>query len=97
MATHPVIIEVTDGNFTYKPCNVLVDPGDTIEWKCEAGDFSVHLGWNTPCEKGRYRSRKGVAVSGRVRPGTRGQYKYFVAVHMNGETWTDDPTIIVKG
>lgn len=97
MATHPVTIVVKNGDFTYNPSTVEVYPGDTIVWNCSVGDFAVHLGWNTPCQKGRYRSKKGVPVDGLVRPNARGEYKYMVAVEMNGQIWTDDPTIIVRG
>ncbi len=97
MATHRVDISVSGGDFTYSLDPIRVDPGDTIEWSCEDGPFAVHLGWGTPCSKGRVRGGKGQKVSTSVRTNaTNGQYKYMVAVSITGEIYTDDPEIVVK-
>ncbi len=97
METHRVEISVQNGDFKYTPESVRVFPGDTIEWVCGAGPFAVHLGWGTPCSKGRVRGDTNAKVSTSVRTNaTNGQYKYMVAVSVNGQIYTDDPEIVVK-
>jgi hypothetical protein len=95
---HSVEIIVKNGDFTYRPGpTVQVKRGHDIEWVCSTGDYAVHLGWESPCEKGRYRAGKGEPVTGQVLQGAPyGRYKYSVAVHQDGKVWTDDPDIIVR-
>ncbi len=97
MATHSVKISVRSGDFDYSLDPIRVDGGDTIEWVCESGPFAVHLGWGTPCSKGRVRGGKGQKASTSVRSNVaNGRYKYMVAVSVGGEIYTDDPEIVVK-
>ncbi|NIN50943.1 MAG: hypothetical protein GTN62_12655 [Gemmatimonadales bacterium] len=97
MATHQVKITVLDGDFSYSHNPLRVDPGDSIEWLCDAGPFAVHLGWGTPCSKGRVRAGKGQKVGTAVRANApNGTFKYMVAVNVDGDIYTDDPEIVVK-
>jgi plastocyanin len=97
--THAIKIAVDDdGNFTYDNPLIWVCPGDTIIWEC-ANDcpFAIHIGWNSPLERGRFRSVKGDRIETVVPGGARpGNYEYTVAVFMDGNIWTDDPPFIVK-
>lgn len=97
MARHQIKIEVRDGDFEYSVNPIRANPGDSIEWTCEAGPFAVHLGWGTPCTKGRLRAGKGRKVSTAVRDNAHnGTFKYMVAVNVEGDIYTDDPEIVVK-
>lgn len=100
MAKHTITISVRDGKFSYTG-DPVGDPivarrGDKVAWVCNDGHFAVHLGWSTPCEKGRYRASRGQALEARVRKDAgRGAYKYSVAVSVDNRIWTDDPQIII--
>lgn len=64
---------------------------------CETGPFAVHLGWGTPCSKGRLRTGKGGKASTEVRKNANnGTFKYMVAVKVEGDIFTDEPEIVVK-
>lgn len=98
MAIHNVEIEVSSaGDFTYSQPRVRAERGkDQIEWRCKQGNYAVHLGDISPCDKRRYRARKGNTIRGSFRSDAPLQhYKYFVAVEVNGEIYTDDPEIII--
>jgi hypothetical protein len=93
--THVVQITVASGDFDYGPNrSILVRRGDTIEWRYN-GNFAVHIGWNSPCEKGRYRGKNAIRAKLLPTP-LPGHYKYSVAVLADGEIFTDDPELIVK-
>jgi plastocyanin len=97
--TRTVTISMEDGNISYDKLCVFVEPEDTIEWACENDNyhFAVHIGWDSPLRKGRYRATKGKRISDRVPEDARpGRYKYFVAVFDGENIWTDDPEFIVK-
>jgi len=108
--THTVSIIIDKkGNIDYENGFLRVCPGDTVVWKCKKGcPFSIHVGWNSPLDKGRYQSVKGEDIVTEVSKGARfGHYEYSVAVFCEGiidkdkgtiETviWTDDPPLIVK-
>ena len=92
-----VKITLRNGNLSYHPCCPKVNRGEELTWKCDEGAFAVHIGYNSPLPKGRYRAKKGDAtgdnVGGNAQPG---EYKYFVAVYDGEQVWTDDPIFIVK-
>jgi len=99
--THTIIITVdNDGNFTYDNPLIWVDPGDTIVWECEnKWPFAIHVGWNSPLEKGRYQSTDGTRIEATVPVGARPSYYYFTVAVFDEKTrkiWTDDPPFIVK-
>ena len=100
MKDKEIMISVSKGNLSYagEPVGdpVVVKPGSKIKWTCNEPSFAIHLGWDSPCEKGRYRSDKGNSVTAQVRKNARpGTYKYSVAVSVAGKIWTDDPQIII--
>jgi hypothetical protein len=69
--------------------------GDQIEWTCNQPKFALHLGEISPCDHRRFRTSSG-KLSVTVRNDAPIQvYKYFVAVDVNGQIFTDDPEIIV--
>jgi len=43
MALVKVELRVESGHIVTDPAPVVVDPGDTIEWRCDAGDVTVSL------------------------------------------------------
>jgi plastocyanin len=97
--THTVKINVVGGNVLYDKPSISVDPEDTIEWVCENSQyhFAVHIGWDSPLRKGRYRASMGKRISEKVpKKAPPGRYKYFVAVFDGTNIWTDDPDFIVK-
>lgn len=99
---HRVAITVTDaGEFSYEPCIVKMDRGDTIEWKIsnEKYYFAVHIGWNTPLDMMQHQGTYEEPIRGQVREDApNGRYKYFVAAFNLGKKilLTDDPEFIVK-
>jgi plastocyanin len=97
--THTIKITVdNDGDFTYDNPLIWAYPGDTIIWECtNHRPFAIHIGWNSPLEKGRFQSAKGDRIETVVPEGAQpGNYEYTVAVDLNGNIWTDDPPFIVK-
>lgn len=97
MASHRVEISVSNGNIDYSLDPILANAGDSIEWVCSAGAFAVHLGWGTPCGKGRLRAGQGKSANTSVRTDApNGRFKYMVAVNVGGEIYTDDPEIVVR-
>lgn len=97
----PHTIKITvdnDGNFSYDNPLIWVYPGDTIIWECtNHSPFAIHIGWNSPLEKGRFRSVKGDRVVTVVpEDALPGNYEYTAAVFIDGNIWTDDPPFIVK-
>ncbi len=99
---HRITITVdNDGDFTYENPLIWAYQGDSIVWECKNDcPFSIHIGWNSPLDKGRYHSVNGdtkKAKKAEVKEDAQpGKYSYTVAVYLNGEIWTDDPPFIVK-
>jgi plastocyanin len=96
--THTANITVdSQGNFHYDPLIIMVDRRDTVVWKCEGNpNFAIHIGWNSPLDRGRYRTSK-KEIKAHVQENAQpGHYHYFVAVLIDNEIWTDDPEIIVR-
>ena len=97
--THTVNITVKNGDFSYDNPLFYAYRGDTILWKCTNNyHFAVHLGWNSPMPKGRYRAKPGKEIKDKIKSDAdHGDYKYFVAVYDgNDNVWTDDPRFIVR-
>ena len=96
---HTVEITVDkDGKFSYDKPLVRVHRGDKLVWECtNECPFAIHVGWNSPLDKGRYRSKGKNSIEATVREDAQyGYYFYTVAATINGATWTDDPPFIVK-
>lgn len=98
---HIITITVDkNGDFTYDKPLIWVHAEDTIFWELtNRQPFAIHIGWNSPLENGRYRSKDGSRIKAQVAKGARpGYYQYTVAVYdkETGEIWTDDPPFIVK-
>jgi plastocyanin len=109
----PLIIKISvdpNGDFSYEydPKNRRVATGDDVEFRCTAPGlqhFAVHVGWDTPLEKGRYREQ-GSSFAAKVREKARpGVYEFFVAaliesprpkVEGDMAIYTDDPDFIVE-
>lgn len=97
--THVVTITVDeDGDFSYENPLIWVDGGDTIVWECtNKCPFAVHIGWDSPLEKGRFRSADGSNKTTVVPKNARsGYYRYTVAVFLDGNIWMDDPEVIIR-
>jgi hypothetical protein len=109
----PLIIDVNvteDGDFsyTYEPKSKKVKRGDAIEFRCVAPEleqFAIHIGWDTPCDKGRYRTPETALVANVPASARPGVYEFFVAAliksprpKVEGEMaiYTDDPDFIVE-
>ena len=97
--THTITISMQNGDISYDKLCVFVEPEDTIEWVCDNDNyhFAVHIDWDSPLGKGRYRAIKGNRIIDKVRKDARpGRYKYFVSIFDGENIWTDDPEFIVK-
>lgn len=100
--TQTISFEVNNGDFNYLGNEIVyVDPGDTIEWICKNGyAFTVHIGRESPLEKGRFRAgiKKKIVTKVPLKP--KANYtkivKYLMAVYDGKNIWTDDPLIIIK-
>ena len=95
-----ITITYEGGNLKYDSCNVQLDWEDEIVWKCmPRNPFAIHIGWDSPLEKGRYRSVDGEPIRALVPKGALpGRFKYSVAVfdEETNEIWTDDPEFVVR-
>ena len=97
-----VTMTLKNGNISYAPYRIMVYRGDQIEWECKGEKgvkyhIAVHIGWDSPLDKGRYRPLPGKKVSGVVLDEAKhGSYKYFVAISDGKNIWTDDPEVIVR-
>jgi plastocyanin len=94
---HQVVISVSeDGQFSYSLDPVRAARGDQIEWSCDSGNWSVHFIGQTPLAQ---QAVRGTSSSSRRLPvranAADGSYKYFVAVAVGDEVYTDDPEVIV--
>lgn len=98
---HTITITVDDdGNFSYDKPLIWVYQGDTIVWEIKPENpFAIHAGWDSPLDKGRYRSEDGTRIEAKVKEDAlTGYYRYAVAVfeEKTRKIWTDDPPFIVK-
>jgi len=97
---HIIEITVEDGDFTYDNPIIWVDPGDIIKWECtNHWPFAIHVGWDSPLKKGRFRSVNGNSIKTIVPDEARpGNYEYAIAVvdEKTREIWIDHPPFIVK-
>lgn len=66
--THTITISMQNGDISYDKHCVFVEPEDTIEWVCADANchFAVHIGWDSPLGKGRYRAARGKRISDRI-------------------------------
>jgi len=86
-----------EGELDYSHPIVKLGNDDTVEWICDDGNYALNFGWNTPFKKGRYQASKGEKIEPRRHPHAQhGRYKYFVAVSVDGNLWTDDPDVIIR-
>lgn len=92
-----VNINLRNGEFTYHPCCPKVKQGEELKWRCDDGAFAVHIGYNSPLPKGRYRAKSGDETGDNVGSNAQpGHYKYSVAVYDGEYLWTDDPIFIIR-
>ncbi|UCG50725.1 MAG: hypothetical protein JSW58_11010 [Candidatus Latescibacterota bacterium] len=96
-----VKISCVDGDFSYSDQACYIErKHKTVQIRCEQGyPFAVHIGWNTPFEKGRDRAKGGETIYLHLKKDALpGEYKYLVAVYdpKTEEIWTDDPYFIIK-
>ncbi len=95
---HEVQISVNTetGEFTYSQDPVNATRGDRIQWSCDQGNWSVHFIDKTPLAdqllRGQRAGPKQLPIRGDAEDGT---YKYFVAVAIGEDVFTDDPEVIV--
>ena len=106
-----ISIQVSDDgdfSYTYEPKSRKVKIGDAVQFQCSAPElehFAVHIGWDTPCSKGRYRTPESTIVAEVPASARPGVYEFFVAAlirsprpKVEGEKaiYTDDPDFIVE-
>ena len=98
MKKHSVTITVNqEGKFSYDNPMIWVDAGDSVTWKSPKNPiFAVHLGWDSPLDKGRYHSSTGEIKASVLDSAQPGYFRYSVAVFDGKNIWTGDPEIIVK-
>ncbi len=106
--THRVNIFLdAQGQFSYRDANgesastVRVNRGDTIEWTCSAGNWTILITGDVTPFSGqvftvgdRANTVKSLTIRGDAPDGT---YKYSVVVLAAGALRTDDPEIIIGG
>lgn len=100
VTVHTVVITVdaATGQISYSLDPVEAKRGDHIEWTCEQGAWSVHFIDRTPLNQDRVRGPQGGPRRLPVRQNAEiGSYKYFVAVAIGDDVFTDDPEIIIGG
>jgi len=98
---HKITIKLDDdGNFTYDNPLIWVHAEDTIVWELtNQYPFAIHAGWNSPLEKGRYRSEDGTRIEAKVAKGAQPSYYHYAVAVFDEKTrkiWIDDPPFIVK-
>lgn len=99
---HKVTMTLKNGDISYDPYRIMVKRGDQIEWECKGKKgvkyhIGVHIGWDSPLDKGRLRALPGKKVRSVVLGDAKyGLYKYFVAISDGKNIWTDDPEVIVR-
>ena len=92
-----VKITLKNGDLSYSPCCPKLDKGEELKWICNDGIFAVHIGYNSPLPKGRYRAKKGEETGDKILgDATPGDYKYSVSVYDGEYLWTDDPKFIIR-
>jgi len=95
--TVEISLNAETGAFSYSQDPVTAAPGDQIEWVCEEGAWSVHFIDRTPLPQQALRAARGSARRLPVRSdAAAGSYKYFVAVAIGDDVFTDDPEVIVR-
>ena len=96
---HIIEIDCHKGDFEYSDPKIWVNHGDTIMWLCKdpSFHFAIHIGWDSPFTKGRYRTGPSGSITVDVPPNAPSNcYKYTVAVFDGKEIWTDDPDFIIR-
>jgi hypothetical protein len=74
------------------PC--YIRPGDRVEWGCADAPFAIHFEPQSPLLHRRLRAPGGQIgddVRGDIHPG---KYRYFVAVAVGNQIYTEDPELI---
>ncbi len=91
-----ITVNTETGEFTYSQDPVNATRGDRIQWSCDQGNWSVHFIDKTPLAdkllRGQRAGPKQLPIRGDAEDGT---YKYFVAVAIGEDVYTDDPEVIV--
>jgi hypothetical protein len=95
---HTVVITVSTetGDFSYSLDPVRATRGDRVQFISEQGNWSVNFGQNSPFNEKRFNGRRAGPRRLPIRGNTPdGSYKYFVAVAIGEDVYSDDPEIIV--
>lgn len=89
-----ISVDTESGEISYSLDPVRAQPGDHVEWNCEQGAWSVHFIDKTPFAQKKLRGRgpKRLPIRSDAEDGS---YKYFVAVAVGDDVFTDDPEVIV--
>ncbi|NIN72202.1 MAG: hypothetical protein GTO46_09855 [Gemmatimonadetes bacterium] len=98
VTVHTVIITVdpATGAFSYSQDPVNARRGDHIEWNCAQGAWSVHFIDRTPSNRVNQRGpRNGPRRLPIRQDAPFATYKYFVAVAIGDDVFTDDPEVVV--
>lgn len=98
--TMTIEINCSMGDFDYSDRSIRLNRGDVVRWVCKdpKAHFAIHIGWNSPFSKCRYRAGPGGVIEIEVpNEASMGCYKYHVAVFDGREIWTDDPEFIIRG
>jgi plastocyanin len=69
------------GNMTYTPSMLRVEPGDTVQWICSSGPFTVMFKDASPFQKGMEAFAHGGTLSNALTvANVKGHFHYAVAV-----------------
>jgi plastocyanin len=91
-----ITVDAATGTFTYSQDPVNAKRGDHIEWNCDQGSWSVHFIDRTPSNQNSQRGPRGGPRRLPIRQNAEfGSYKYFVAVAIGDDVFTDDPEVVI--
>lgn len=94
--TVTITVDPETGTFSYSQNPVNARRGDFVEWNCEQGAWSVHFIDRTPSNREGQRGPRGGPRRLPIRQDAElGSYKYFVAVAIGENVFTDDPEVVV--
>ena len=91
-----ITVDTESGDFSYSLDPVRATRGDRVEFVSEQGSWSVNFGNNSPFAEARFNGRRAAPRQLPIRgDAADGSYKYFVAVAIGEDVYTDDPEVIV--
>lgn len=99
---HSVTITIADKGVLYSTpelrnaAQIYVQKGDTVNWNCDHGNYTVLFKDQSPFENIGVHARKRIGTATSTVTGAPGTYKYSVTVALEtGGLITDDPEIII--